>query len=244
MSANLNVALNNLIFQTVSGSRLYGIHGPDSDTDMMGVCIEPPSRVVGFNQFEQHVSKELNGTIYGLRKFCNLLLKGNPTINELLWAPAPYWYTNHPLMNELRGFRVLLVNHQMATAYLGYLRAQKERLIGERGQKDVNRPELVAKYGYDTKYAAHAVRLGLMGQELLKTAHLYLPLEGANADVLIGIRTGQYALADVVQMVENLETDLIKLREQSRQFVPDGKIEKWMLRAYRRWWAEHQDLEW
>jgi uncharacterized protein len=32
-----------------------------------------------------------------------------------------------------------------------------------------NRPELVAVHGYDTKYAMHALRLGLQGIELLTT---------------------------------------------------------------------------
>ena len=32
-----------------------------------------------------------------------------------------------------------------------------------------NRPELVAAHGYDTKYAMHALRLGLQGIELLTT---------------------------------------------------------------------------
>jgi hypothetical protein len=44
--------------------------------------------------------------------------------------------------------------------YLGYLRAQKELLLGARGQKRVNRPELVEAHGFDTKYAMHALRLG------------------------------------------------------------------------------------
>ena len=39
-----------------------------------------------------------------------------------------------------------------------------------------NRPELVAVHGYDTKYAMHALRLGLQGIELLTTGRITLPV--------------------------------------------------------------------
>ena len=33
----------------------------------------------------------------------------------------------------------------------------------------VNRPELIAAHGYDTKYAGHVLRLGYQGIEFLET---------------------------------------------------------------------------
>jgi len=38
-----------------------------------------------------------------------------------------------------------------------------------------NRPGLVAIHGYDTKYAMHALRLGLQGIELRTTCRITLP---------------------------------------------------------------------
>ena len=52
--------------------------------------------------------------------------------------------------------------------FLGYLQAQKAAMTGESGAH-TNRPELVAEHGYDTKYAMHALRLGVQGIELLTT---------------------------------------------------------------------------
>jgi uncharacterized protein len=73
------------------------------------------------------------------------------------------------LGTELRELRPAVLSRQAGRGYLGYLRGQKERLLGSRGQKNVNRPELVAAHGYDTKYAMHAARLGYQGLDLLGT---------------------------------------------------------------------------
>ena len=49
----------------------------------------------------------------------------------------------------------VILSKRAGRGYHGYLRGQKERLLGTRGQKRVNRPELVDAHGFDTKYAMH-----------------------------------------------------------------------------------------
>jgi hypothetical protein len=53
---------------------------------------------------------------------------------------------------------------------------QRQRLVGERGQRDVNRVELIERFGYDTKYAMHMLRLGHQGVEFLESGRLTLPI--------------------------------------------------------------------
>ncbi len=67
------------------------------------------------------------------------------------------------------------MSRQAAGRYLGYLKGQKAAMTGQPGAH-TNRPELVATHGYDTKYAMHAVRLGLQGIELLTTGRITLPV--------------------------------------------------------------------
>jgi hypothetical protein len=66
------------------------------------------------------------------------------------------------------------VSRLAACRYLGYLTAQKAAMTRQAGAH-TNRPELVAVHGYDTKYAMHALRLGLQGIELLTTGRITLP---------------------------------------------------------------------
>ena len=81
------------------GSTVHGIGvaGTD-DRDELGVCIEPMEYVIGLRHFEQHVHRtqpqgvrsqagDLDLTIYGLRKFASLALKGNPSILLLFNVP-------------------------------------------------------------------------------------------------------------------------------------------------------------
>ena len=92
---------------------------------------------------------------------------------------------------ELRALRPTLLSRLAGRGYLGYLRGQKERLLGSRGQKRVNRPELVEAHGYDTKYAMHAARLGYQGLELLETGELTLPMPEPERSRVMAIRTGE-----------------------------------------------------
>jgi hypothetical protein len=63
------------------------------------------------------------------------------------------------LGDEQRTLRPALLSRRTGRGYLGHLRGQKERLLGTRGQKRVNRPELVEAHGFDTKYTMHAAPL-------------------------------------------------------------------------------------
>jgi uncharacterized protein len=95
------------------------------------------------------------------------------------------------------------------------MRAQRRRLLGEQGGRKANRPDLIEKYGYDTKYAGHAIRLGLQGIEIGTTGRLTLPLAESQRQTCLDIRYGKVALEDVVSMADDLEAQLLALCESS-----------------------------
>ena len=90
---------------------------------------------------------------------------------------------------------------------------QKERLLGVRDSKKVNRPELIERFGYDTKYAMHALRLGVQGTEISTQARLSLPMKDDHRAYLLDVRQGKVSLDDVVVRLEELETTLGSLLE-------------------------------
>jgi hypothetical protein len=59
-----------------------------------------------------------------------------------------------------------------------------------RGQRRVNRPELVEAHGYDTKYAMHALRLGYQGLELLEAGRVTLPMSERERSTVMAVRLG------------------------------------------------------
>jgi hypothetical protein len=81
-------------------------------------------------------------------------------------------------------------------AYLGYMERQRDRMTGARGQMRVNRPELIAAHGYDTKYAGHVLRLGYQGIEFLETGRLTLPMPSRERSRVLDVRNGRVAFEE------------------------------------------------
>jgi hypothetical protein len=125
-----------------------------------------------------------------------------------------------------------------AARYLGYLQGQKAAMTGQAGAH-TNRPELVAVHGYDTKYAMHALRLGLQGIELLTTGRITLPVPEPDRGYLRSIRRGERPLAEVLDAVTETEARLEELRDSAA--VPDepdrGWVDDWLHRSYLYFWA-------
>lgn len=77
------------------------------------------------------------------------------------------------------------------------IQSQRAAMIGE-VKAHTNRPELVAVHGYDTKFAMHALRLGVQGVELLTSGRITLPVPDPDGSYLHQIRRGEIALAEVI----------------------------------------------
>lgn len=101
------------------------------------------------------------------------------------------------------------------------------------------RPELVAVHGYDTKYAMHALRLGVHGIEFLTAARITLPVPEPDRGYLRSIRQGEVPLADVLDAIASAETTLAQMRETSA--VPDQPdrswVDDWLHRTHLNFWA-------
>ena len=95
----------------------------------------------------------------------------------MLWLPEHIHKTDWA--QSLIRLREAFVSRASGARFLGYLVAQKLKMKGERAHT-VNRPELVAKYGYDTKFAMHALRLGYEGIEMMTHGRLTLPVAEPN----------------------------------------------------------------
>lgn len=140
---------------------------------------------------------------------------------------------------RLRALAPAFASRQAATTFGGYLIAQKQRLIGERGQLRVNRPELVARYGFDTKYAGHMIRLGYQGVEYLTTGRLTLPMRPAERERVVAIRSGQVPLQEVLTETGGLEERLKDLASTS-SLPPEGDVaavNRFLVETYRELWG-------
>lgn len=247
-------AQHGLILRTQVGSGVHGtaVSGQD-DHDEMGICLEPAEFVTGlarvprgledegwipFEQYERHTvwdepgglsnrsgAGDLDVVIYSARKWCRLALDGNPTVLLVLFVPDEEVLWRTEAGAELVDNTHRFVSKRAGARFLGYLQSQKAAMTGEVGAH-TNRPELVAVHGYDTKYAMHALRLGLQGVELLTTGQISLPVPEPDRGYLRSIRCGEVDLAEVLEAVGRAEQQLIDLADTSA--VPDEPDRDWV----------------
>lgn len=261
------IAEAGMILRVQVGSGVHGTAiGGQDDRDEMGICLEPPEFVTGlaqvprgiddervtqFEQFQRHTvwdkpgglanrsgAGDLDVVIYSARKWCRLALAGNPTVLLALFVPDGDVVFRNVAGVELVENAPRFVSKLAAERFLGYLRSQKAAMLGERGAH-TNRPELVAVHGYDTKFAMHALRLGLQGVEFLSTGVITLPVPEPHLGFLRAIRRGEVELRDVVAAVSAAEEKLEGLAETST--VPDQPdrqwVDAWLHRVHLAYWA-------
>jgi hypothetical protein len=249
-----DVARAGEILRTVVGSGVHGIAiaGTD-DHDEMGVFIEPPAYVVGLHPpMEHYVFRtrpegvrsghgDTDLVMYSLRKYLRLATKGNPTALLPLFAPADAVLVTTPLGAELRALAPAVLSRRAGLRFLGYLSAQRDRLLGQRRSGGPNRPELVARYGYDVKYASHALRLAYQGREVVRDGRLTLPMPPHERERVLRVKGGEVAdLATVVEEIREVEQSIVDMLETGRTPLPDSPdldaISDWSVSAHRRHW--------
>lgn len=120
---------NNLIlFETISGSKAYGLNTPQSDEDIKGLFILPKEHYYGLNYVPQ-VSDATNDTVYyEIGRFVELLLKNNPTVIELINSPENCIRIKHPVIDLFKTEDYL--SKQCKDRFAGYALSQIKKAKG------------------------------------------------------------------------------------------------------------------
>ncbi|OLF07538.1 nucleotidyltransferase [Actinophytocola xinjiangensis] len=214
------VARRFTILRTQVGSGVHGVSiDNQDDRDEMGVCVEPARYVVGLARFEQYEYRtqpfghrsgpgDLDLIVYSLRKWMRLALQGNPTVLLPLFVPEPEVVSANEHGRYLRAHPELVLSRRAGSRFIGYLRSQRDQLLGLRGRKHTNRPELVELFGFDTKFAYHMVRLGVQGVELLSTGRVTLPMPDGWRTWLRELRRGEHSKEEALAAAADLEAEL------------------------------------
>ncbi|KJR40017.1 nucleotidyltransferase [Candidatus Magnetoovum chiemensis] len=202
----------NLIVLGYRGSIAHGMYVPSTDPasiddkDLMGVFIGTLNTYLGLNRVEQKALfiNEWDAVSYEIRKFISLLLKSNPNVLMLLWLDDEYIIYKNSLWDMLKSRRDIFVAKTAYRCFSGYAYGQLQKMThfayeGYMGQK---RKKLVEEFGYDTKNAAHLIRLLRMGIEFLRDGHMYVKRE--DAAELIDIKKGMWTLEQVKKEAEKL----------------------------------------
>ncbi|ORA60575.1 DNA polymerase beta superfamily protein [Mycobacteroides franklinii] len=242
------IAEGNTVLRGQVGSGLHGVTAGDDDRDEMGVCIEPPECVIGLRRFEQYIFRtqpegvrsgpgDLDLVVYSLRKWARLAAAGNPTVLLLLFIPDQELTVSTDVGHDVQRHPERFLSRVAGRKFLGYLNSQRRRLTGDLSRR-TNRPELIERYGFDTKFAYHALRLGIQGIELMERGRITLPMPQPYRSQLVDVRQGKYTLPDVLGWLDEVTARLESLTatadlpEQPDRMI----IDNWLVEIYQRHW--------
>ena len=229
------------------------------DIDEMGVCIPPPEVALGMKASTSHLFEQyefrtqpvgarsgpgdIDRTIYSLRKYARLAGQGNPTVLMILFSPPDMLRINNALGQELRRSRAMFISKQCGLRFEGYLKRQRARMIGASSQH-ANRPELVAQYGFDTKFAYHALRLAMQGIELMQDGVITLPMPQDARTYLLDVRTGKYEKIDVLAHLDALTADLQRATDDADlpEHADFDYISSFVASMHLQAWESRQDV--
>lgn len=195
----------NIVLAGYVGSIAHGTHIPKTDPnsiddkDVMGVMVLPHEYYIGLQHKEQVTMfvDEWDVVVYEVKKFVSLLLKNNPNVLGTLWL-APNLYTHMTDEGKLLiDNRHIFLSKQCYASFCGYAHSQLHRMthMAFEGYMGDKRKQLVVEHGYDTKNAAHLVRLLRMGIEALTEGHIYVFRH--DAEEIKSIKRGEWTLQQI-----------------------------------------------
>lgn len=236
---NMKWLENRTILLTRAGSHIYGTNTPESDTDYKGVAIPPKEYILGLksiNEYnksggknfkERNTSEDVDMVVVALNKFVIDCLNGVPNNLDILFCRDEDILYIDDFGRELRSIRQEFLSKECKNKFGGYAYAQKQRLLN--GRNGQGRPDIVEKYGYDTKQAMHTVRLLQCAIEILTTHnyHSYRP----NHNELLEIRKGKYTFEEIIDIIEDLDKQVHDLFETStlRAKPNYNKVNEWLI---------------
>jgi predicted nucleotidyltransferase len=134
---------NNVVYSCITGSKLYGLATPTSDTDVRGVFFLNDFDFVTNGLLSDQIKQVDVGTndvvYYEMKRFIELLAACNPNIIELLYVPDQYVLSTSSIMDEVLAVRDLFVTKKAEDSFCGYAESQIKRASSQ--NRWVNNPQ-------------------------------------------------------------------------------------------------------
>lgn len=209
----------NPILAGYRGSHAQGTYIPPEeahstdDIDVFGVLVHGPeyyhSTESMFTEQSTFVTagETLDIESHEIRKFINLLCKGNPNVNQHLWLDSNKYFVIYRAGLILIKNRREFLSKRMLLSLSGYALSQLHRMekFEKRGYMGTKREAIVKKYGYDIKNASHLLRLLYQGILLAQKNELLVVLPDNLKNVVMGVKRGEWSLDEVKTYAKELE---------------------------------------
>lgn len=117
-----------LLFETVHGSRAYGLATASSDIDLKGFLVGPRAWYLGFAGGPEQIEPSPDHVRWELRKFFRLAAAANPTALEVLWTDAGDHRVVTPEGASVLAARDAFSSRRAAQTFGGYALSQLRRI--------------------------------------------------------------------------------------------------------------------
>jgi predicted nucleotidyltransferase len=240
--------VSNICFETIMGSRAYGVNDPNSsDYDVMGIVIPRKEilfphlagKIMGFgdqgerfDQYQQHhikdkdSGKEYDIVMINIVKMFELARQGNPNIIDMLFVPQTCILHSTSIGNIIRENRHLFLSKSCFARYKGYAYSQLHHLDNK--NPIGKRKERVEKDGFDLKFSYHIFRLLNFCEQILAKHDLDLQ---ENREQLKSIRRGELNEQQIRDYFTKKECQLEELyvRSTLRERCDENKLKNLLL---------------
>jgi len=222
---------SNTHYEVMMGSVAYGVSSDTSDIDIYGWCIPKKEDVFPhlkgsipgfgrqiklFEQYQEHhikyKEKNYDIQIFGIVKYFQLAMDNNPNMIDSLFVPQNCILNITRVGQIVRENRRVFLHKGVFHKMKGYAYSQlhKAKIKNPIGK----RKELVDKYGYDTKFMYHVVRLMSQAEQILTEGDLDLQ-EKSRRDHMKAVRRGDLSIKDITDWFQAKEIQLLDIYNKS-----------------------------
>lgn len=192
-----------MIFGKLWGSRSHNTHLEDSDYDYQAVYVCQTDKILSMRPPQETFDREKPDIqAHEIMKFCQLLMKGNPGIVEMLFTEKSTYETAE--WQDIKKERRRFLSEACVEQYLGYAEGQLQRLTkGAYLHTSGGKP--------NEKWSYHLVRLLWDAQRIAAGGEPLVWKENGEQEELMKIRRGEWSL----QRIEDEARSLIGMIEAS-----------------------------
>ncbi|GGB69321.1 DNA polymerase beta superfamily protein [Deinococcus soli (ex Cha et al. 2016)] len=200
----------------LTGSHMYGLNTPDSDHDYTVIFHDPVDDRCVFRQYPDVLHSAGNDhKMYSLRKFAELLPKGNPNAVELAarHRDVQQSFTLSSLPSTfllidafMTTVQPYLVTQNLLSAYMGHVTQVQSEMT---------------KKGVTPKRLSHALRLAACAQELMRVP-TFVPDFRLSAwyETALDLKTGRLAQSEGEDLFNRVYGNLLRQYHDERPTLP------------------------
>lgn len=210
------------VLLVITGSTLHNTNLKTvSDIDFKGFCLPPIQGLLGLDPFSQEkYNNELTGTakiegvVESLRRQLGFIYDGDLAGSETCFADSRFHVYSISLAQEICEFaRKNLLSKSLFKAYTGYFKSQVREI--KRQTRTGDRQWMIVQYGYDTKFAGHAYRLGKQAIDIMRDGTFSPTLSEEEGNKVRSIRTGAYTFDQMVELLDKLDKEMYESYQNS-----------------------------